>query len=100
MFQYFQGLIFVEILEIRKIGLKHGIYPQFTLVAAQLSSSNFHHRYRDRSPPYPLWFVFAFKEEKGRIDKILEMRNNYCIDKTEQGESSESNKAKCHSSDI
>ena len=40
--------------------------------------------YRDRSPPYPLWFAFASKEEKGRIDKILELRNNYCIDRTKQ----------------
>ena len=40
--------------------------------------------YRDRSPPYPLWFAFASKEEKGRIIKILELRNNYCIDRTKQ----------------
>ena len=85
MFQYVWGLIFVDIWrKIGKIGFKHRIYPQFTLVAAQLSSREFHHMYRDRSPPYPLWFAFASKEEKGRIDKILELRNNYCIDRTKQ----------------
>ena len=70
--------------KIGKIGFKHRIYPQFTLVAAQLSSREFHRMYRDRSPPYPLWFAFASKEEEGRIIKILELRNNYCIDRTKQ----------------
>ena len=85
MFQYVWGLIFVDIWrKIGKIGFKHRIYPQFTLVAAQLSSREFHRMYRDRIPPYPLWFAFASKEEKGRIIKILELRNNYCIDRTKQ----------------
>lgn len=47
-----------------------------------LSNRNLYYVYRTRSHRNTLWGLpFASEEEKGRMDKVLELWNNYCIDK-------------------
>lgn len=47
-----------------------------------LSNRNLYYVYRTRSHRNTLWGLpFASEEEKGRMDKVLELWNNYCIGK-------------------
>ena len=67
---------------IGKIGFKHGIYLRFTLEATQVASfiSFIGLEALDIHPSLP----FTSKEDKGRIDKVLEMCTNYCVGQNEQ----------------
>ena len=67
---------------IGKIGFKHGIYLRFTLEATQVASfiTFIGSEALDIHPGLP----FTSKEDKGRIDKVLEMCNNYCVGQNEQ----------------
>ena len=62
--------------------LKHGIYLRFTLEATEVASfiTFIGSEALDIHPGLP----FTSKEDKGRIDKVLEMCTNYCVGQNEQ----------------